>query len=94
MLQNHTKCAECIASDSKLSEHPLRAIFSPVTSIVLAEEVVEEKQNQNLWNPVVKNGEESMNKQGRDTGAAMYLCRKEILLEYVEANSGPMLSAK
>lgn len=52
------------------------------------EEVLKEKDNRKLWNPVVNHVVESLSKEDKDTGIEMYQSTKELSLEYVEADCG------
>lgn len=69
-------------------------MFEPVMATCSGEEVLKEDENQILWNPIVKHGGESQDKEGRDTGTAQYLSTKELLLENTEGDSERMRTAK
>lgn len=55
---------------------------------------MKKQKNQNLWNLIVNRGAQSPDKTNKDEGRAKYSSRKELLLEYIEQDSGRVSSAR
>lgn len=65
---------------------PLQTILNLVMSMFVGIKVLKEEKIWMWWNLVVSHGVESLHKEGRDAGTARHSFKKELLLEFVEAD--------
>lgn len=76
------------------SLEPLQKMCDLVMFTFSREEVLEEEESWKLWNLIVNQSLESLNKNDKGAGTARYSSTKEMLLECMKGDSGLVWSAK
>lgn len=69
---------------------PLQTIIDLVMNMFPGEEVLKEERNQKSWNPVVNLGMGSLHEEDVSAGGARHSSPKELLLHYINKDSGPV----
>lgn len=75
---------------ASLRVEPLQTLLDLIISTPTTEKVLEEEKNRNLCKPVVNRVVETPDKKDRGRGTVKYSSTEELLLKFIEKNSGSL----